>query len=604
MSRRECRAGDYAFHSNHKVTGATSANTDPIEVQVQHATGSHSDPDPVTGLMAPDPRAQNGWDAVVTKISAAGVFDGIFAVDTMPVDGKYDDTSLNSGWGGYSYFTDLDSFAASEDNDNMVAMGSFRGKLTFPTAEGDAPVTLENPKWQKYDGFLTKFNVNTHKVVWASGDKIQKPSCNTKTDGTPDKECDEPTSVGGSVSTTSEGHVFATSNYGNSGRSTTNGRLFLVNGNNGENVWEKDIGEKNFMFGTETIGNTAYVVGTINGANNVGLVGAPTDTEAPAIVAVDASATGSGAIKWSVTFGDKGTAASIVADPTGTHLYVAGHLDAAPETGEASKSVAGKYTIGTNGVCSLTGKYGGFLMKLEAATGACLWATDTPSVGSNSARWGFRDHGLDVDATGTYVYTLKYDNDPVKFDDTHTVPVRGLNNDGFLAKYACADGVGQWAESIGGPGSESLRDVVTTPNGILVVGTTTSQSVKLGAVEIVNLQHKRADGAPTSGSGQNAHFAMMISPTEERISCIQTCTDDTTTAELKPNFCLIGSTCVADGARACIGSAHSAPEGSWARSATCVAHGLGPLPGPSSGAEIHRSPCVTKDETAQRPHRR
>ena len=249
------RAGDYAFHSNHVVNGATGSHgTDPIAVAVVHATGSHSDPDPVTGVMTPDPRAQNGWDAVVTKISGAGVFEGIYAVDTMPVDGKYDDTSLNSGWGGYSYFTDLDSFAASGDNDNMVAMGSFRGKLTFPTAAGATPVTLENPKWQKYDGFLTKFNVNTNKVVWASGDKIQRPTCNTKTDGSPDKECDEPTSVGGSVSTTSEGHVIATSNYGNSGRSTTNGRLFLVNGNTGANVWEKDFGEKNFMFGTETIG--------------------------------------------------------------------------------------------------------------------------------------------------------------------------------------------------------------------------------------------------------------------------------------------------------------------------------------------------------------
>ena len=83
---------------------------------------THSDPDPDTGVIAPAASSQNGRDAVVTKISEAGVFEGIFAVDTMPVDGKYDDTSLNSGWGGYSWFSDLDSFAASGDNDNMVAM--------------------------------------------------------------------------------------------------------------------------------------------------------------------------------------------------------------------------------------------------------------------------------------------------------------------------------------------------------------------------------------------------------------------------------------------------------------------------------------------------
>ena len=97
------RAGDYAFHSHHIANGATGSHgTDPAAVAVVHATGSHDDPDPITGVMDPSPSAQNGWDAVVTKISDAGVFEGIFAVDTMSVDGKYNDSSLNSGWGGYS----------------------------------------------------------------------------------------------------------------------------------------------------------------------------------------------------------------------------------------------------------------------------------------------------------------------------------------------------------------------------------------------------------------------------------------------------------------------------------------------------------------------
>ena len=135
------RDGNYSFHSNHIQNGATGSHgDDPDAVTTVHATGTHLDPDPDTGVIAPAASAQNGRDAVVTKISEAGVFEGIFAVDTMPVDGKYDDTSLNSGWGGYSWMSDLDSFAASGDNDNMVAIGLFRGKLTFPTAAGAAPV--------------------------------------------------------------------------------------------------------------------------------------------------------------------------------------------------------------------------------------------------------------------------------------------------------------------------------------------------------------------------------------------------------------------------------------------------------------------------------
>ena len=91
-----------------------------------------------------------------------------------------------------------------------------------------------------------------------------------------------------------------------------------------------------------------------------------------------------------------------------------------------------------NSACALTGQYGGFLMKILAATGECVWATDRPRVGEVSTRWGFRYHGLDVDAAGDYVYVLRSDDDPMKFDDTHTVPNRGKDTDGFLAKYASA----------------------------------------------------------------------------------------------------------------------------------------------------------------------
>ena len=537
------RAGDYAFHSNHITNGATGSHgTNHSNVQVMHATGSFDDPDPDTGVMAPCPSCQNGWDAVVTKISGAGVYEGIFDVDTMPVDGKYDDTSLNSGWGGYSYFTNLDDFAASGDNDNLVAMGSFRGKLTFPTAAGAAPVTLENPKWKRYDGFLTKFNANTLEVVWATGEKIQRPTCNTNTDGTPDTKCDEPTSLGGRVATTSEGHVVATSNYGDAaGGDTSNGRLLLFNGNDGKNVWDKDFGEGNQLYATETIGTKAYVVGTING---VGIdpfdTGTEKDyTESAVVAAIDVSAASPGATHWAVTFG-QGSGYSIVANPAGTHLYVAGSLDEAPTSNDPL------YTIGA---CSLTGKYGGFLMKLKAADGECVWATDTPQVGGTRGR----DHGLAVDAADTFVYTVTDSSSAIVFDDTHTIYAK--NSDGFLAKFSAANGVGEWVDTIGGQGNDYITDVVTTPDGVLVAGHTKSKTVKLGDVEILNLQHMRADGDGSGSSGYYAHFAMMIHAEAQTVSCIETCTTDRTTAVLKDGFCLIGNDCLANGASACIGSA-------------------------------------------------
>jgi hypothetical protein len=535
------QAGNFAFHSANKdgdTTGDHDA-TDHTTVQVEHETGSHTDPDE-NGDTTPHPSEQNGWDAVVTKIDMNGEYQGIFAVDTYPVDGKFDDTSLNSGWGGYSYFTDLDS----GDKDSMVVAGSFRGKLTFPVAADDDAVTLENAKWQKYDAFITKYDVTTQKVLWATGEKLQRPTCNQNTDGTPDSDCDEPTSVGGSIAVTGDGHVVATSNYNLKGRNTDRGRVLLFNGATGANVWEKQLGTSSLTFGTEAIGNIGYVVGRIEGVDvDPFEIGANTtscgdgSSASVLIAAVDATADGTGETTWQKSFGC-GTAASIVADPSGNHLYVGGHIDEAEE--------GAPYAIGDS--CSLTGKFGGFLMKIKVEDGECVWATDTPPVGYYSTRWGFRYHGLDTD--GTYIWTLKSDDSPMTFSDDLTVPVRGSSDDGFLAKYDCADGAGLWALSIGGAGDDNLIDVVNTGNGILIAGTTKSAEISLGDVTIQNLQHDRSyadSDAPGLNAGYNAHFAMLIHD-EAQISCIDSCdSGKTTDATLKSGFCLVGSTCVADG---------------------------------------------------------
>merc|ERR1719271_690095 len=132
----------------------------------------------------------------------------------------------------------------------------------------------------------------------------------------------------------------------------------------------------------------------------------------------------------------------------------------------------------------------------------------------------------------------------MKFDDDHTVPIRGKESDGFLAKYSCEDGTGQWIQSIGGQGSDTLTDVVTTPNGVLVAGYSKSSEVSLAGVTIANLQHQRAsaaDGTSNPSAGHQAHFAMMID------------------AEVKEDFCVADGTCMSKGAPppAFMGSASS-----------------------------------------------
>merc|ERR1719271_194434 len=139
----------------------------------------------------------------------------------------------------------------------------------------------------------------------------------------------------------------------------------------------------------------------------------------------------------------------------------------------------------------------------------------------------------------------------MKFDDDHTVPIRGKESDGFLAKYSCEDGTGQWIQSIGGQGSDTLTDVVTTPNGVLVAGYSKSSEVSLAGVTIANLQHQRAsaaDGTSNPSAGHQAHFAMMIHA-EERLSCLKNCPSGSTTdAEVKEDFCVADGTCMSKGA--------------------------------------------------------
>ena len=170
--------------------------------------------------------------------------------------------------------------------------------------------------------------------------------------------------------------------------------------------------------------------------------------------------------------------------------------------------------------------------------------------------------GAVVTAAGAYLYVVKSGSAPMKFDDDHTVPIRGKESDGFLAKYSCEDGTGQWIQSIGGQGSDTLTDVVTTPNGVLVAGYSKSSEVSLAGVTIANLQHQRAsaaDGTSNPSAGHQAHFAMMIHA-EERLSCLKNCPSGSTTdAEVKEDFCVADGTCMSKGAPppAFMGSASS-----------------------------------------------
>ena len=80
----------------------------------------------------------------------------------------------------------------------------------------------------------------------------------------------------------------------------------------------------------------------------------------------------------------------------------------------------------------MTGEFGGYLAKLSRATGACVWARDTPPA-------------RDAVSDGSHVWTLHdREHGPVAFDAAHTISSIG-SSDAFIGKYQASDGIGLWA---------------------------------------------------------------------------------------------------------------------------------------------------------------
>ena len=312
-------------------------------------------------------------------------------------------------------------------------------------------------------------------------------------------------------------------------------------------------------YNSEVIGEKAYVVGQVKGTNidpfgtgkfnnTGGFFIAKVHAEA-ASLETDAA---DYLVHWPV-----GTGYAIVVDPLdNNYLYVAG-------SGAPAAADDGTYTIpsvAADDPCTLKGSGsgrrsdGGFLAKIEAATGKCVWAVDRPAGSHTSSYYGLRSQGLATD--GTHVYVLTATSGTKTFDANHQLSARGSEIDGFLSKYDASDGTPLWAEVIGGAGADFLTSLAMSPTGLLIAGDSNSESIDMGGLKVTNLQHARSDA--TTGdwteawAGHNAHFALKIETADTQLPCIETCgpsgeTTDSATVR-KAGHCLIDNICAADGA--------------------------------------------------------
>ena len=248
------------------------------------------------------------------------------------------------------------------------------------------------------------------------------------------------------MATTGAGHVIVAAylRHGPVRGGTYQGVLAKYDGATGSSVWVHDFNDDvSVLNHLEVVGETAYLTGRLryytrswpDPFNTGTYVNTGTYGEYDAFIAsLDVGGASGFVANWVVQVGPgRGRSVTVV----GEHLYVAGDL-------------FGPSTIG--GVCNMTGEFGGYLAKLSRATGACIWARDTPPA-------------VRAVSDGSHVWTSHNSRgDPMAFDATHTVSIIG-SWDAFIGKYQASDGIGLWAAAIGGIGTDTANDAAMTPTG-------------------------------------------------------------------------------------------------------------------------------------------
>ena len=244
------------------------------------------------------------------------------------------------------------------------------------------------------------------------------------------------------------------------------------------------------------------------------------------VAALDVGSSGSGPqASWVVQIGGSSGYPSVTV--SGDYVYVAGSLS----------------TASNISTCSLTAARGGYLAKLERATGACAWAKDVPA-------------SRHVVSDGTHVWTVQTSTGKLTFDDDHVLDNIGIEKDVFMAKYQASDGAGLWATVIGGTGDEEGDAAAITPSGPIFTGSSQSEAISVGNLTIRNLHHQQAEAragfdpetSHAQNAGQRALYVVQMGA-DVIPSCIGSCpSGELSDATISAGHCYAHGVCVADGA--------------------------------------------------------
>jgi len=506
--------GDYHDHLGTK-TGPNAHDTH-LDVTIHHDTASVAALSGSSNTNALS--SQLGADSFIYKMDGTtGKPSSVYAMDTMPIDGNLHGNGTNGRWGGWSYIKGLDTFDLAGETDVVAVIGMVRGRITLP---GTPDKQLTNGKNGCYDPWVAKINVDTNQVVWATKENIEIPA---PTD--PDKSCDS--AYPASVVTTAAGHVITSTDSRISRKYS--GQFTKFNGATGAFVWQKDFGQA--LYGdrgakmSSAGGEKVIYTGIFKGKDSDAFAPLTStscedgESTSAAIASFDVSATDAPVADWVVTMCGEAAATFVQGD----YVYAVGELedDESTTLAHAPSSTAAK--------CTMTGALGGYLVKLQKSDGKCVWAKDVPAF-------------IRVTANANSVWAMTSDDDPMKFDATHTVTPSG--RDLIMGKFSASDGTGHWGASMGGASTDRMYDMTMTPHGPLALGYSSSESTTVGDVTVNNLQKDVENG-------QSALFVIQLSSTDKKPACVDECpTGDLTAADTTyaADTCYVDAVCLANGA--------------------------------------------------------